>query len=133
MSISNTLFDSEMPVIFSYSRSEAIEDGVLINLSKNFPEECKLYKYPVACTAAVWDIVFRAFNNNRYLNDYAGLVWDILYMSINYVIDRPDPSTAIFQVNILGAGRKKLYTLKAVVGPGDNLEPVVTVMLPNED
>lgn len=30
-------------------------------------------------------------------------------------------------------GRSKLVTLKAVCGPSDNLEPVITVMKPNED
>jgi hypothetical protein len=29
--------------------------------------------------------------------------------------------------------RQKTITLKATCGPGDNLEPVITVMFPDED
>jgi len=41
-----------MPVIFSYTRKQAIEDGVLVDLTP-FAKETG-FKIPVACTAAVW-------------------------------------------------------------------------------
>lgn len=45
-------------VIYSYTRKQAIDDGVLVSLSDLFPEHCQqLYKYPVAVTSAVWSIV----------------------------------------------------------------------------
>ena len=120
-------------VIYSYTRKQAIADGVLIDLSANYPDETAIYKYPVACTAAVWEIIDRACKNKRILNNYKGVVWDVLYMSQQYIISKPTLSIAVFCVNIIGAGRKKLYRMKAVVGPGDKTEPVVTIMLLEED
>lgn len=44
-----------------------------------------------------------------------------------------DESTVIFRVIIAGAGRQRNYDFKLQVGPGDNGEPVITIMLPSED
>lgn len=120
-------------VIYSYSRTDAIEDGVLVDLSANFPEECRLYRYPVACTSAVWALVEQAVSDRRQCNSHAGVVWDILYMSTRGVIARPDEQTVLFKVIITGTGRQRLHTLKAVCSPGDNMEPVVTIMMTTED
>jgi hypothetical protein len=43
---------ADAPVIFSYTRKQAIEDGVLIDLTEWAKETG--FRYPVACTAAVW-------------------------------------------------------------------------------
>lgn len=126
----NELFGS---IVHSYTRADAIADGVLVDLTAAYPEECRLYRYPVACTAAVWSLVDQAVTNRRHFNDEAGVVWDILYMSQKGIIARPDAQTVLFQVVITGSGKKKIHTMKAVCGPGDNLEPVISIMLPSED
>ena len=121
-------------VISSYSRGEAIADGVLVDLTVTNPEECREnYKYPVACTAAVWGVIEHAVNNPKWCNDLKGVVWDVLYMSRKYIVRRIDPTSHIFRVTIKGAGRKSVYDWKVVCGPGDNAEPVLTIMEPNED
>ncbi|WP_306532640.1 DUF6573 family protein [Geobacter sp.] len=120
-------------VISIYTRADAIADGTLVDLSGNFPDLCGIYRYPVACTAAVWALVEMAVSNKRHGNDYQGVVWDILYMSQRGVIRRPDPAICIFQVIITGTGRRRLHTFKVVCGPGDDGEPVVTIMFPHED
>jgi hypothetical protein len=43
----------DAPVIFSYTRAQAIEDGVLVDLT-DWAKETG-FKVPVACTAAVWN------------------------------------------------------------------------------
>ena len=121
------------PIVHSYTRADAIADGALVDLTAAYPEECRLYRYPVACTAAVWSLVAKAVTSRRHNNDEAGVVWDILYMSQRGVIARPDAQTVLFQVAITGTGKKKIHKMKAVCGPGDNWEPVVTIMLPEED
>jgi len=120
-------------VIYSYSRADAINDGVLVDLSAICPEECRLYRYPVACTAAVWSLVEQATTNRKYYNSIAGVVGDILYMSQRGIVARPDEQTAIFRVIITGTGRRSTHTLKAICGPGDDMVPVVTIMLEHED
>ena len=117
------------PVIHSYSRAEAIEDGVLIDLTGNFPSDTRLFKWPVACTSRVWERMEAAAQKQG--NDLGLCVWDICYMAIHGVISRPDPSMVIFQVALPLGG--PLETLKMVCGPGDHGEPVLTVMLPDED
>jgi len=121
------------PIVHSYTRADAIADGVLVDLTASYPEECRLYRYPVACSAAVWSLVDQAVTNRRHYNDQAGVVWDIMYMSQRGIIARPDAQTVLFKVVITGTGTKKIHTMKAVCGPGDNLEPVITIMLPEED
>ena len=43
----------EAEMIYSYTRRQAIEDGVLIDLTQWAKETG--FKYPVACTATVWN------------------------------------------------------------------------------
>lgn len=120
------------PVIFSYTRADAIRDGVLIALSESFPDQCSSYRYPLACTASVWSLIEQGVAADNGATQ-AGLVWDIVYMSQHYVVARPDDSTVVFEVIIPDVRGSKTYRLKALVHPGDRLEPVITVMLPNED
>ncbi len=121
-------------VIFSYSRAQAIEDGVLVDLGQDkMLEVCRQhYKYPIACTAAVFGIMERAVANKKHCNDFAGVLHDMLWMSKVYK-RQVDPTTVMFRVKITGAGRKSVYDFKMVCGPGDDAEPVMTIMLPDED
>jgi len=116
-----------------YTRAQAIEDGTLADLSAIVPDVCRQhYKHPVACTAAVWAIIDAAVRNKRYGNSVAGVVHDILWMSRVYKREL-SPDTVLTRVTIAGAGKKRLYDFKLMVGPGDHGEPVITLMLPNED
>lgn len=123
-------------IISSYSRAHAIADGVLVDANIGDLAEVtrQHYRcYPVAMTCGVFSLIERAVKNPRQCNDYHGVWHDICWMSKRAIISRPDPTTVIFRVKITGAARQSIWTLKAVCGPGDNAEPVVTIMLPNED
>lgn len=119
-------------VIYSYTRKQAIEDGVLVDLNQIIPIKESGYKYPVVCTSMVWGIIDKAVKNEKYCNDYEGVVWDILHMSRNYMIKRWQ-SGGIFRVIITGAGRKRTYDFKIECHGGDEGEPVLAIMLPEED
>jgi hypothetical protein len=56
-----------------------------------------------------------------------------MYMSRRGVIREIDETTRLFRVIITGAGRSRYHTLKIVCGPGDDGEPVLTVLMPEED
>lgn len=125
---------ADCEVISRYTRADAIQDGTLVDLSANFPDiSGQLYKYPVACTAAVWAIVETAVANKEHCNDFAGVVWDILWMSQRGVVRKFDDSSHIFRVIITGAGRQKYHDFKIICHGGDEAEPVLTIMLPGED
>ena len=118
-------------VISSYSRAQAIDDGVLVDLSGLFPSDTRLYKWPVACTAAVWSLIEKVClqpGTGELIN--AGVwVWDLCWMSIRAKTKVLSPSEHLFKCSI----GSKVHTFKAVCGPGDNAEPVITIMLPDED
>lgn len=129
---SNPFADFEL--IHSYTRKQAIADGVLVDLMQNeMLDVCRQhYKHPIACTLPVFEIMRKAVENKRYCNDYAGILHDMLYLSrVHYQFH--GHTARLFKVIIKGAGRKSLYTFKLVCHPGDNAEPVMTIMLPDED
>ena len=130
MSDNKNLFDEEP--VHSYTRFQALQDGVLIDLNQYIPVMQSGYRYPIACTAAVFAIIDRACKNKKFHNDYSGVVWDILWMSRTSPLKKWD-SGRLFQVIINGAGKKTIYNLKLEVSGGDDGEPVLTIMLPNED
>lgn len=123
-------------VIHSYTRQQAIEDAMLVDFTdpeSDTGDVCRQhYKFPIACTYAVFEVMQKAVENPRYCNDYAGILHDMLWMS-KAVGQKLDESTVLFRVIIQGAGRSKYHTFKLQVGPGDQGEPVITISLPHED
>lgn len=125
---------ADFDVISKYSRADAIEDGTLVDLTKLYPELCRqLYRYPVSVTAAVYSVIESAVSSERHCNDFEGLIWDMLWMSQRGIIKRIDESQHLFQVIINGEGLDRLQTFKIVCHAGDNAEPVLTIMMPDED
>jgi hypothetical protein len=116
-------------VISTYSRKQAIEDGVLVDVSCLAKEAG--FKYPVAITNSVEGLIQQAISNPKYGNDYNGVLWDILWvLRLNI---RKSSNVINFSLVITGVGGSNYHQFKAVCGPGDNLEPVITIMLPEED
>ena len=130
----NTMAEIFGEVIHTYTRAQAIEDGVLVDLMQDEMAAVakQHYKHPIACTAAVFEIMQKAVENPRYCNDYAGVLHDMLWMS-RCAGRRINESAVMFRVIIQGAGRSKYHDFKLVVGPGDQGEPVITIMRPDED
>lgn len=119
-------------IIFEYRRKQAIEDGVLVDLNQIIPVHESGYKYPIACTDTVWNIIQRAVEDKTKCNDYPGVVWDILHMSRHMQIAKW-ATGAMFEVIISGPEGNKKHTFKIECGPGDDSRPVLTIMHPLED
>ena len=68
--------------------------------------------------------------------DEAGRLWDVVWM-LRWAIGRGGDGPEVrFGVHVRNANREgtpPLVQLKAVCGPGDEGEPVVTVLMPEED
>ena len=126
---------TDADVVYAYTRAQAIEDGVLIDATTGDLAEITRthYKYPVAMTADVFTMIEQAVNHPKHCNDWRGVWHDICWMSRKNITHRYDATSHLFQVTITGLGRRKLHTLKIVCGPGDDAEPVLTVMMPTED
>jgi len=121
--------------ISSYSRRQAIEDGVLVDLMQE--ETAGLvreagFKFPVAMTSGAWEAAIGPIAGKLPDGqDLKGRLWDVLWMlKIAIRAIRPLATTRIdFQVRVSG----RLVPLYSVVGPGDDAEPVITILLPGED
>jgi hypothetical protein len=120
-------------LIHSYSRAEAIADGVLVDVSAVAREAG--IKYPTALTRAVWDRCV-AVPPGVACQDEAGRLWDLLWM-LRCAIGRSDGGPALtFALHVRDDNRERtppLVRLKAQCHPGDDAEPCITVMLPDED
>ena len=125
----------DAPVIFSYTRAQAIEDGVLVDLTAWAKETG--FKVSVACTSTVWQGYVVPPRGTESLGQSErgrahDLLW-MLYVAIKTSKDAPR-NQILYQVLFLQKpGKMEEVTLKAHFGPGDNGEPVVTIMLPSED
>jgi hypothetical protein len=119
-------------LIHRYTRAEAIRDGVLIDVSAVAREAG--IRYAVALMAAVWERCVTV-PPGVVCQDEAGRLWDVLWM-LRCAAARQDGPEVRFGVHVRQDNSERtppLVRLKAVCGRGDDGEPVVTVMLPEED
>lgn len=138
----NNLSEVFGEVIFSYSREQALEDGVLVDVSETAREAG--FQFPVAVTSRLFDEVItpdpRAEAEGQSVQ---GRLWDALYvlhMAIKGALPSkttqgpgPGRTTHYECYFVMKRRQRKLMTLKAICGPGDDMEPVITLMLPSED
>lgn len=126
--------NDDWPVIFAYTRAQALADGVLVDATPLAKEAG--FKYPVALTSAAWaDCV--AVPQGVDDQDETGRLWDVLNVlrfAIQATNGRESTSQLRFKVSVVtGPGNREEIQLKSVCGPGDDAEPVITIMLPDED
>ena len=120
-------------LIYRYTRAQAVEDGVLIDVSAVAREAG--ITYPVALTRAAWERCVTVPPGVD-CQDESGRLWDVLWL-LRLAVGRSDGGREVrFGVHVRddnSEGTPPLVRLKAVCGPGDQGEPVITVMMPDED
>jgi hypothetical protein len=122
------------PLLYSYTRSQAVADGCQVEVSKVAAEAG--IRFPVFLTRAVYD---------RYVvvppgvigQDEAGRLWDVLWM-LRFAVhrSRTGRSRLPFALHVRNDNRRAaLVKLVATCGPLDidDPQPAITVMLPDED
>ena len=120
-------------LIHRYGRADALRDGVLIDVSATASEAD--IRWPVALTCAAWERCVRV-PPGVVCQDEAGRLWDVLFLLACAIWRGGNGAGMRFGVHVRNDNRERtppLVHLKAVCGPGDDGEPVVTVMLPEED
>lgn len=131
------LFAEVPSVIHSYTRAQAIADGVLVDLGETAKQAG--FRFPVACTSAVWSdcIEWVEKDNKRQgtCQDQAGRLWDVVWMASRAA--RMGGTLLYFDMyRVPRGGRARMpqrVKLKMSIGPGDGTEPVITIMFPDED
>jgi hypothetical protein len=122
----------EADLIHRYSRADALRDGVLIDVSATAREAG--IRWPVALTRAVWERCVTVPPGVACL-DEAGRLWDVCWV-LALAARRGEGAVALFGVHVRNDNREgtpPLVPLKALCGQGDGGEPVITVMMPDED
>ena len=118
-------------VIHTYSRADALGDGVLVEVSEVAREAG--IKFPVAITRTVWG-EYVEVPEGVTGQDEMGRLWDILYMLTVEIRKSGGVDQILYDLYVRNTNwRPSRVTLKALCGPGDNMEPVITIMLPDED
>lgn len=120
-------------IISIYTRAQALEDGVLVDITELAREAG--FKFPVAVTQGVWGVL----NPTRELaaegQSWNGRAWDMLTV-LRYVIRGAARTDAVHfaPLFIQQPGRPPVpVELWAKAGPGDAGEATITIMLRNED
>ena len=132
--------------IHIYSRSQAIEDGQLIDVSTT-AREARIV-WPVALTSAAWADCVEWTDATEARKGYtgqseSGRLWDAVWMlslavrgALRRGLDASQQPLYYTLLRTPAAGRgvmPRKVTLKFMVGPGDDGRPCITVMLPGED
>jgi hypothetical protein len=124
------------PVIFSYSRTDAIADGQLLDFSGLAREAG--FKIPLAVTETLYhSYIVPALDLVAEGQSITGRLWDVLNV-LRYTISKAksrDTDTVLFKVLFLmtPSSSSVPIDLKAICGPGDDGSPVLTILLPEED
>jgi hypothetical protein len=120
-------------LIHSYSRAQAIEDGVLIDVSQTAKEAG--IRYPVALTRAVWERCVTV-PPGVHCQDEAGRLWDLVWLlriAIGASKGGPEVRYGVHVRNSNREGTPPLVRVKALCGPNDDGSPCITVLKPDED
>lgn len=128
----------ESDVVFRYTRKQAIADGVLVDLMQ--PETESLvkeagFKWPIAITASAFSAAVCPLGESLPEGqDLKGRLWDVLRNLWLAVRLRGHHSDRVsFKVLVWDGKRHQTVRLWSLSGPGDQGEPVLTVMLEGED
>jgi len=120
-----------------YTRRQAIEDGVLVDLMQ--PETVSLvreagFKIPVAMTAGAFAATVAEFGKPLPAGqDIQGRLWNVLWLLACAMRTAGSTDRVQFRVQVWNGSRREEVRLWASCGPGDDAAPVVTIMLEGED
>jgi len=122
------------PVIYSYTRAQAVADGVQVEVSKVAAEAG--IRFPVFLTRGVYD-AYVTVPPDVTAQDEAARLWDVVWM-LRFAILRSRPGTDRIPVALYVRNdntRSRLVKLVATCGPldMDDPSPAITVALPDED
>jgi hypothetical protein len=122
-----------LDIIYSYTRKQALEDGVLIDVTETAKEAG--FVIPVAVTNGLYAEYIEPSESLKNLGQTTnGRLWDVLFMLHLKIHNCPKANTVIYTVAFEKEnGMTDEINLKAVIDGGDDGNPVLTIMKENED
>ena len=124
----NTAAEIFGELIYSYSRAQALADGMLVDVSERAKRAG--IKYPTACTHGVWSLIDCLPASDT--DTLAGIVRDVRTEEVLSAM-----LAAIRRGGTRGTDRVHFEVLGAALwaqcGPSDTAAPAITIMLQGED
>jgi len=121
-------------VIYAYTRAQALEDGVLVDAGEAAKEAG--FKWPVALTQAAWAQAVTVPAGCEGFQTEAGRLWDVLNLArwaAKLGTLSGEDRVRFDVLRVVRPEESAMLALDLHVGPGDEGEPVLTIMLPGED
>lgn len=125
------------PIIASYTRAQALDDGALVDVTE-MAQDAR-FRVPVALTRDAWAEAVAWDDDRPESQDENGRLWDVLYLAGHAASRTAGSNRVTFRVlRVPNENRGHDWNqpepieLALHIGPGDNAEPVITIMLPNE-
>ena len=131
----NTNQDSPFgPVIYSYTRAQAVADGVQVEVTKTAQEAG--IRFPVFLTRAVFD-TYVAVPEGVTGQDEAGRLWDVVWM-LRFGIIRARPGVQRIPVAFYVRNDNRTPRLVKLIATCsaldmDDPQPALTLMMPDEN
>ena len=120
-----------------YSRRQAIEDGVLVDLMQ--PDTVGIvreagFKFPVAMTTGAFAATVAEIGESLPVGqDIQGRLLDVLWLLSCAIKTAGSTDRVKFRVSVWNGRRRDEVNLWSLCGPGEDAAPVVTIMLEGED
>lgn len=128
---------SDFTVIHSYTRSQAIADGMLIDITPMAAEAG--IALPTVVSANLYHgHVVPPTNTLDLGQSIEGRLWDVL-MVLRAYAKRAEGNRIAFPVDFVdgrtpqGAPSAETVKVIAMIHPGDDADPVITIMLPEDE
>ncbi len=127
------------PVLSVYTRAQAIEDGILVDVSDTAREAG--FNIPVAVTRTVWNRIVALPDGYQGFQDERGRLWDVLWMARHYAL-RASDSDRVRMCVLVRDIRKDLHDSNrpprkhfpiVAIGAGDERRPAITIMFAEDD
>ena len=121
-------------IIFSYTRKQALADGVQVDVSAMAKEAG--IKFPVFVTRTVYDS-YVTVPPDVFDQEWRGRLWDIVWMTRHAIQkSQPGDDRIVVELYVRNDNRKpRLVKLVAVCSALDidDATPAITILLPDED
>lgn len=124
---------SDFEIIHTYTRKQALEDGVLIDVTEQAKDNG--FKVSVAITCNLYNgYVVPDESLTGLGQSIEGRLHDLFEMTKASIYTNKDASRAYFEVLFLMKPNnlEKVKCL-AIIGPDDNFKPCITLMLPGDE
>ncbi len=136
-----TLIDFFGEPISTYTRTQALADGVLVEVDPQLAREAG-FVVPVALTAEVYEDCV-AWNEDDDVRkgtcqDQTGRLWDVLYLARHAARHAANQTGQVARFQLYRIPRQgrdrqpRRVDLLIHLGPGDHGEPVITISHPGE-